>query len=208
MKSIESSCKSYWTLLFKMLKIHSLSVLLLNASRMPWLSLEQQKQAIWRLNSGQQPQLVAQAFNCNVCTIQRLREHYNTTNSINDWPCSGRPRVTTPCQDMYILWQHMINQFTRASKHHDNLQPQEANLICMFNISFGFTNKFVFPAHHTQFFFQLSTQAKSKKWKEQWKNYRKILTMNLMVCHHCLYGCHDIWTSFTPVVARQHVNKN
>jgi hypothetical protein len=107
--------------------------------------------------------------------------HPNTTNSINDWPCSGRPRVTTPCQDMYILWQHMINQFTRASKHHDNLQPQEANLICMFNISFGFTNKFVFPAHHTQFFFQHN--------RGKWSSNVMTTIQTMMTYHqiHCQY---------------------
>ena len=47
---------------------------LLNARRMPQLSLEQREQAIGRLNSAQRSQLVAQSLNCTVGTIQRLQE--------------------------------------------------------------------------------------------------------------------------------------
>ena len=48
--------KSYWTQ-----KMHKLPIPLLDARQMPRLSLEQQEQAIGRLNAGQQ--LIAQAFN-------------------------------------------------------------------------------------------------------------------------------------------------
>ena len=55
---------------------------------MPRLSLEQQEQSIGRLNGGQQ--LITQALNVHVCTIQRLLVCYNATNSINDRARSGR----------------------------------------------------------------------------------------------------------------------
>ncbi|CAC5358245.1 unnamed protein product [Mytilus coruscus] len=73
---------------------------------MPRLNPGQREQAIGRVNAGRRPQVVANAFNCNIRTIQRLRERYNATNSPNDRPRTGRPRVTTLHQDRYILRQH------------------------------------------------------------------------------------------------------
>ncbi|CAG2242184.1 unnamed protein product [Mytilus edulis] len=78
---------------------------------MPRLNPRQRKQAIGRLNAGQRPQVVANAFNCNVRTMQRLRERHNATNSTNDRPRTGRSRVTTLRQDGYILRQHLQNRF-------------------------------------------------------------------------------------------------
>lgn len=82
---------------------------------MPRLNPQQREQAVGRLNAGQRPQVVANAFNCNVRTIQRLRERHTATNSTNDRPRSGRPRVTTQRQDRYILRQHLHNRFLCAT---------------------------------------------------------------------------------------------
>ncbi|CAC5418005.1 unnamed protein product [Mytilus coruscus] len=75
----------------------------------------QREKAIGRLNAGQRPQDVANAFNSNVRTIQRLRERHNTPNSTNDRPRTGRPRVTTLRQDRYILRHHLQNRFLCAT---------------------------------------------------------------------------------------------
>ena len=47
------------------------------------------------------------------------------TNSTKELAHSGRPRVTTSRQDMYIRRQHMHNRITRATT--DNWQPPETN---------------------------------------------------------------------------------
>ena len=83
-----------------MQKIHKLPIPLLNARRMPRLSLEQQEQSIGRLNAGQQ--LIAQAFNVYVCTIQRLLECYNATKNIDDRARSGRSISAT--SGLVHLW--------------------------------------------------------------------------------------------------------
>lgn len=77
-----------------MQKSHWLSLPLLNTRRMPRLSLAQREE---------RPLFVPHAFNCNVYTIQRIQERYNTTGSTNG-------------HDSYILRQHMNNQLTRATQ--------------------------------------------------------------------------------------------
>ena len=69
---------------------------------MPRLSRNQREQA-----AGQSAQVVVNAYNVNVRTIYRLQHRYNTTNSTNDRPRSGRPLVTTPRQGRFILRQYL-----------------------------------------------------------------------------------------------------
>ncbi|XP_071090718.1 uncharacterized protein [Haliotis cracherodii] len=83
---------------------------------MPRLSSQQREQAIGRLNAGQRTQVIANAFNCSVRTIERLLIRYNTTNSTNDRPRSGRRRVTTPRQDRFILRQHLQDRFITVAQ--------------------------------------------------------------------------------------------
>jgi hypothetical protein len=100
--------------LFKMQKMHMLSLIPINARRMPRLSLQQWEQAIGRLNAGQRPQLV-HAFNCNIRTVQSLWERNNDISSTEQVRSDHR-RVITPRQNRYILRQHMNNQFTTATQ--------------------------------------------------------------------------------------------
>jgi hypothetical protein len=56
----------------------------------PRLNPQQREQAIGRLHAGQPARVIANDFNCNVRTIERLRIRYNAKNSTNDRPRSGR----------------------------------------------------------------------------------------------------------------------
>lgn len=78
----------------------------------------QREWTIERLNAGQRPQLVADVFNCNVRTIQRLRICYNATNSTLDRLHSGRQRVTTQRQERYmrILRHHLQDRFAISAQ--------------------------------------------------------------------------------------------
>ena len=83
---------------------------------MPRLSRQQREQAIGRLHAGQAARVIANDFNCSTRTIERLRQRYNATNSTNDRPRSGRPQVTTPRQNRYILRRHLNDRFATASE--------------------------------------------------------------------------------------------
>lgn len=79
---------------------------LFSTVNMPRLSSEHRGQAIGRLHAGESPQQVAMAFGVHVSTIHRLQHRFRATNSTNDFPRSGRPRVTTPAQDRRLLRSH------------------------------------------------------------------------------------------------------
>ena len=83
---------------------------------MPRLNRQQRDQAIGRLHAGQAARVIANDFNCSIRTIERLRQRFNATNSTDDRPRSGRPQVTTPRQNRFILRQHLNDRFTRASE--------------------------------------------------------------------------------------------
>jgi hypothetical protein len=81
---------------------------------MPRLYPQQREQVIVRLHAGKPARVIANDFNCNVRTIERLRVRYNATNSTNDRPRCGRPQVTTARQNRLMARQHLRNRFTRA----------------------------------------------------------------------------------------------
>ncbi|XP_071083894.1 uncharacterized protein [Haliotis cracherodii] len=83
---------------------------------MPRLSGNERQQAIGRLQAGQCAQVVANAFNVNVRTIYRLQHRHTTTNTTDIRPRSGRPRVTTPRQDQFMIRQHLQNRFQMATE--------------------------------------------------------------------------------------------
>ncbi|XP_071088871.1 uncharacterized protein [Haliotis cracherodii] len=83
---------------------------------MPRLSGNERQQTIGRLQAGQSAQVVANAFNVNVRTIYRLQHRHNTTKASEDRPRSGRPRVTTPRQDRFIIRQLLQNRFRMATE--------------------------------------------------------------------------------------------
>ena len=73
---------------------------------MPRLLDAQRQQAIGRLDAGETPQQVALTFGVNVTTIYHLQHRFYATNSTDDLPRSGRPRVTTAAQDRRLRRQH------------------------------------------------------------------------------------------------------
>ena len=83
---------------------------------MPRLTHIQRNQAIGRLEAGESVQEVARHFNVNVTTIYRLQHRYSTTQSTDDRPCRGRPRVTTPRQDRQITRHHLRDPFQTANQ--------------------------------------------------------------------------------------------
>ena len=83
---------------------------------MPRLNPKEREQAIGRLHAGQPARVIANDFNCNVRTIERLRVRYNATNSTNDRPCCGIPHVTTARQNRLMVRQHLRSRFTRATE--------------------------------------------------------------------------------------------
>ena len=75
-----------------------------------------EKQAIGRLEVVESVQDVARHFNVNITTIYRLLHQYNASQTTDDLPRSGRPRVTTPRQDRQITRQHQRHPFPTASE--------------------------------------------------------------------------------------------
>ena len=90
--------------------------LVISSFAMPRLSAVERNQAIGRLEAGESVQHVARHFNVNITTIYRLQHRYNTTQTTNDLPRSGRPRVTTPQQDCHIVRQHQRDPFRIATQ--------------------------------------------------------------------------------------------
>lgn len=84
--------------------------------RMPRLTQIQRNQAIGRLEAGESALDVARQFNVHISTIYRLQERYNATQTTDDRPRSGRPRVTTPRQDRQITRHHQRDPFLPASE--------------------------------------------------------------------------------------------
>ena len=100
----------------KGLKISMIVSISFDTEAMPRLNPQQREQAIGRLHAGQPARVIANDFNCNVRTIERLRVRYNATNSTNDRPRCGRPQVTTARQNRLMAHQHLRNRFTRATE--------------------------------------------------------------------------------------------
>ena len=58
---------------------------------------------------------VAAQVGSSVQAVRSLRRRFVQTGSTEDLPRSGRPLVTTPAQDRYILNQHLRNRFLIAT---------------------------------------------------------------------------------------------
>ena len=67
------------------------------------------------LAAGKKINKIAAYFNVHRHTIGRVASRHRTTASVKDRVRSGRPRVTTPAQDRYILNTHLRNRFLPAN---------------------------------------------------------------------------------------------
>ena len=79
---------------------------------MPRLNINQRHRALAQLDAGA---AVAANFGVDARTISRLVSRYRQTNSVNDRPRSGRPRVTTANQDRQIRLTHLRQRFRPAT---------------------------------------------------------------------------------------------
>lgn len=82
---------------------------------MPRLTSAQRNNAIGRLEAGESVTAVARHFGVSRQTITSLRQRFTTTNSVDDRPRSGRPRITTVAQDRFIRLRHLRNRTTTAT---------------------------------------------------------------------------------------------
>ena len=83
-------------------------------TKMGRLNAADRNQAIGRLQAGESKSEVARIFNVHPSTITRLWNRFRETNSTNDRPRLGRPRVTTPAQDRYIRVTHLRDRLRTA----------------------------------------------------------------------------------------------
>ena len=82
-------------------------VLLMNVSMMPRLKQDIRNQAIGMLAAGMAVGNVAGRLRVHRNTIGSLTRRYRINGNVRDSPRSGRPRVTTPAQERYIVNVHL-----------------------------------------------------------------------------------------------------
>ena len=74
---------------------------------MPRLSRDVRNQAIGMIAAGMSVNAVAGRLNVHRNTVGRLLGRYRRTGIVADAQHPGRPRVTTPAQDRYIVNVHL-----------------------------------------------------------------------------------------------------
>ena len=67
-------------------------------------------------NTGMSSRNIAVQFNVNHTVIGRLIQHYHQTETVNDRPSSGRPRLTSPREDRLLTRRAKRSPFTSATK--------------------------------------------------------------------------------------------
>ena len=82
---------------------------------MPRLNNDERNEAIGMLNAGMTATIVLRHFGCTRKTIERLQRRFLVTGNVADHSRSGRPRVTTPADDPYIVLQHLRNRRLTAA---------------------------------------------------------------------------------------------
>ena len=82
---------------------------------MPRIAKHLRERAVGMLEAGASTEDVAAQVGSSVQAVRSLRRRFVQTGSTEDLPRSGRPRVTTPAQDRYILNQHLRNRFLTAT---------------------------------------------------------------------------------------------
>lgn len=66
--------------------------------------------------TGVTQQTIAERLGCSQPCISNLINRYLATGTVEDNPRTGRPRVTTPNQDRYIVLQHLRHRFRPATR--------------------------------------------------------------------------------------------
>ena len=83
---------------------------------MPRLTISDRWRAVGMFESGVTQEEIAETFRCSQPCISGLIARYLETGTVEDRPRSGRPRVTTPNQDRYIVLQHLRDRFRPATR--------------------------------------------------------------------------------------------
>jgi len=78
------------------------------------VSINERNIALGFLKGGSRAYDVAGRFGCYERTIYRLQQRILHTGSINDLPWSGRPRITTPREDRYMVTSSRRHRFIPA----------------------------------------------------------------------------------------------
>jgi len=68
------------------------------------------------MKGGSRSYDVSRRFGCNERTIYRLQQRVLQTGSVNDRPRPGRPRITTPREDRYMMTSSHSQCFIPATK--------------------------------------------------------------------------------------------
>jgi len=84
--------------------------------RRPGLSIKDRNIALGLLLGGARASDVARRFGCTERTIYRLQQRVRQTGSVNDLLRSGRPRITTPREDRYMVTSSSRHRFMSATK--------------------------------------------------------------------------------------------
>jgi hypothetical protein len=74
-------------------------------------------------NTGMSSRNIAVQFNVNHTVIERLIQHYHQTETVNDRPSSGRPRLTSPREDRLLTRRAKRSPFTSATKLREHWPP-------------------------------------------------------------------------------------
>jgi transposase len=88
--------------------------------RRPGLSINDKNIALGLLEGGTHASDVTRYFCCNEQTIYSLQQRVRQTGSVNDRPLLGRPRITTPREDRYMVTSSRRHCFMLVTKlvHH------------------------------------------------------------------------------------------
>ena len=103
--------------MFYLLKaVKSFQFIFVNYSyTMPQLSTTQRFEAIHRMRIKATVSDVARTFNVKRDIIHESRMRFRANSIVSDNPWSGRPRVTTPCENTAIRVTHLRNRFQIAA---------------------------------------------------------------------------------------------
>ena len=82
---------------------------------MPRLNQNQRIQALTMLAHGDNISNVSRAFGCHRNTIIRLHQRFQQTGGVTDRHRHGRPRVTNPQTDRFIMLTHLRRRFQTAT---------------------------------------------------------------------------------------------
>jgi transposase len=88
---------------------------------MPRLDTATRNIVIGRLQAGDLHNAVARLFNVHRSTISGLLQRYRQSGSTADRQRSGRPRITSAAQDLYIRELNLRNQTVTARETASNV---------------------------------------------------------------------------------------